>query len=96
MFSRLGKWILCRFPTLNTRGSPKFQIGYLHRSHFSTTKNSNQARTDSFVDRVKSIPPNGYFLLMFPCITLYLGIWQIRRRKWKLALIEEMDRKRRL
>lgn len=48
------------------------------------------------VRRLKGVPANAYALLLLPCITLYLGVWQIRRRKWKIGLIEDLDRKRRL
>ena len=50
----------------------------------------------TLVERIRDIPPHNYFMLVFPCISLYLGIWQIKRRKWKISLIDELDRKQRM
>ena len=50
----------------------------------------------SLIHRFKAVAPRNLALLVFPCITFYLGVWQVRRRKWKLGLIEELDRKRRM
>ncbi|ESO01639.1 hypothetical protein HELRODRAFT_192218 [Helobdella robusta] len=41
----------------------------------------------------KDVRAMGYVLLVIPVSALMLGIWQIRRRKWKLELIEEMESK---
>lgn len=38
-----------------------------------------------------SITAGGYVLLVIPCFATYLGIWQLRRRKWKLELIEALE-----
>ncbi|XP_067126255.1 surfeit locus protein 1 [Centruroides vittatus] len=37
--------------------------------------------------------PVGYFLLIIPVTAFGLGTWQIYRRRWKLKLIEELERK---
>lgn len=31
-------------------------------------------------------------LIFVPILTGFLGVWQIQRLKWKVALIEEVDR----
>jgi len=31
-------------------------------------------------------------VLIIPLFTLYLGTWQVRRLRWKVALIEEVER----
>ncbi|XP_043472386.1 surfeit locus protein 1 [Leptopilina heterotoma] len=35
----------------------------------------------------------GYSLLIIPALTFYLGTWQIKRRKWKLGLLDEIKNK---
>jgi surfeit locus 1 family protein len=39
----------------------------------------------------KNFKEMGYLLLTIPAITFGLGVWQVKRRKWKLGLIEEME-----
>jgi len=53
-------------------------------------------RNCSYATRFRHVSPRNYALLLLPSFTLYLGIWQVRRRKWKLSLIEELDRKQRM
>ncbi|XP_067951332.1 surfeit locus protein 1-like [Watersipora subatra] len=47
----------------------------------------------SLVARLQAISPRDYMMLFFPVTCTYLGFWQIRRRKWKLGLLEELDKK---
>lgn len=35
----------------------------------------------------------GYFLLTIPAITFGLGTWQVQRRKWKLGLIDDLNKR---
>ncbi|WFD27280.1 surf-like protein [Malassezia nana] len=37
--------------------------------------------------------PVFYLLAIMPVVTLWLGLWQMRRLKWKVALIDELDDK---
>ncbi len=36
--------------------------------------------------------PTTAVLIFVPVLTGFLGVWQIRRLSWKLALIDEVDR----
>lgn len=36
--------------------------------------------------------PITFVLAFAPILTGYLGFWQVERLKWKVALIEEVDR----
>ncbi|KAG8226172.1 hypothetical protein J437_LFUL012347 [Ladona fulva] len=47
----------------------------------------------SFHEKQKHIGPMGWFLLLIPISTFLLGSWQVKRRRWKLELIEELKRK---
>ncbi|XP_067012489.2 surfeit locus protein 1 [Anabrus simplex] len=42
------------------------------------------------VRKPKTISGMGWFLLLIPITTFGLGTWQVKRRKWKLGLIEEL------
>lgn len=35
----------------------------------------------------------GYILLVFPAVCVFLGTWQVSRRKWKLGLLEKIDKR---
>ncbi|XP_046818121.1 surfeit locus protein 1 isoform X1 [Vespa crabro] len=39
----------------------------------------------------RSINIYGYFLLVVPISTFFLGTWQLQRRQWKLKLIEDLQ-----
>ncbi|XP_043669106.1 surfeit locus protein 1 [Vespula pensylvanica] len=39
----------------------------------------------------KPISLYGYFLLVVPVSTFFLGTWQLQRRQWKLKLIEDLQ-----
>ncbi|GLH03398.1 SURF1-like protein [Gryllus bimaculatus] len=41
----------------------------------------------------KTIGPRGWVLLGIPVLTFALGTWQVQRRKWKLNLIQELEKR---
>ncbi|XP_035209651.1 surfeit locus protein 1-like [Stegodyphus dumicola] len=43
---------------------------------------------------IKNIGPGGFFLLSVPVATFCLGTWQVKRRTWKLNLIESVKKRR--
>lgn len=55
---------------------------YIHASRqSSTTAASTEKGEDSFLK---------WFLLLIPATTFGLGTWQVKRRQWKMQLIEEL------
>lgn len=49
-------------------------------------------RTYATTTRSQLLKPTTLVLIFVPILTGFLGVWQIRRLKWKVALIEEVDR----
>ncbi|KAJ8957084.1 hypothetical protein NQ318_007297 [Aromia moschata] len=41
--------------------------------------------------KIKNIGPFGWFLLIIPVSTFSLGVWQVRRKKWKEDLIQNLQ-----
>lgn len=54
-------------------------------------KVSNKYDRDS--EEEQKINGIGYFLLSIPVITFMLGTWQVNRRKWKLNLMEDLNKR---
>ncbi|KAL1406120.1 surf-like protein [Vanrija albida] len=54
------------------------------------TRNSSTVTNNSL--RSTLLRPITVVLLIAPLLTGYLGVWQVQRLKWKVALIEEVDR----
>jgi surfeit locus 1 family protein len=51
---------------------------------------SRPLHTASFKNTL--LRPITVVLIFAPILTGYLGVWQVQRLKWKVALIEEVDR----
>ncbi|KAM6902228.1 surfeit locus protein 1 [Xenentodon cancila] len=67
-------------PRLFKRGDGKFiNLGRLSRSAAAEAEKSE----DSFLK---------WFLLLIPATTFGLGTWQVKRRQWKMGLIDELQR----
>ncbi|XP_064649183.1 surfeit locus protein 1-like isoform X2 [Lineus longissimus] len=47
------------------------------------------------VPKKSNFNENGYILLVIPLTTFCLGAWQVKRRKWKLNLISELEQRTR-
>ncbi|MCO5555726.1 hypothetical protein L7F22_009271 [Adiantum nelumboides] len=68
------------------------------RSLSSSTAEYGEEYDDGPNQRAKRPPrwyqrPAVWLLGAMPIVTLYLGIWQVKRLKWKLDLIDEMESK---
>ncbi|RSH95721.1 surf-like protein [Saitozyma podzolica] len=62
-------------------------------SHFRPSWSSRPASTLSTPSRRSLLlRPTTIVLMFVPILTGFLGIWQIRRLQWKVALIDEVDR----
>jgi surfeit locus 1 family protein len=67
-------------------GSNGFRFGSGSRRHAST----DGLHTASL--RNTLLRPITLILMFAPILTGYLGVWQVQRLKWKVGLIEEVDR----
>lgn len=87
-------------PSLSSSfANPKIALRKPHRATFRF--NSNSAASSSTPHASSSSPPSftsnllrptTLVLILVPILTGFLGVWQIKRLKWKVALIEEVDR----
>ncbi|WVQ98427.1 hypothetical protein IAU59_005550 [Kwoniella sp. CBS 9459] len=67
----------------------------LSSSSFSTTTNANTngpryTTKKTFASNL--LKPTTIVLICVPILTGFLGVWQLKRLKWKLELIDEVDR----
>ncbi|XP_060535770.1 surfeit locus protein 1 [Cylas formicarius] len=60
---------------------------------FSIKKAPEQRSKPGPLTKLGQIEPVGWFLLVIPAASLSLGVWQIRRKRWKAELIDELKEK---
>ena len=83
--------------TQNTRSLSPFSTRALSTSSSAATDHGEEY-DDGPNQRAKRPPrwyqrPAVWLLGAMPIVTLYLGIWQVKRLRWKLDLIDEMESK---
>ena len=59
----------------------------------STASNRQIPRTKSSVNFQSLLRDGGILLLSIPITTFGLGVWQVRRREWKLMMIKQLEEK---
>ncbi|KAK2584010.1 hypothetical protein KPH14_006467 [Odynerus spinipes] len=88
-FSNLAKRTLVNHCQYKDKGRlllfNNVKIHVINRSKVSRPSLYDTSRKNN-----KSINLYGYFLLGVPISTFLLGTWQLRRRQWKLQLIEDL------
>jgi len=60
------------------------------QSTSSSSSSSNNAQRETL--RAQIMNPTTIVLIMVPIFTFGLGCWQIQRLRWKVGLIEEVER----
>lgn len=83
------------FPSAINHVGPSYSI---RRSLSSSTAEFEHEYEEGPNQRAKRPPrwyqrPAVWLLGAMPIVTLYLGIWQVRRLRWKLDLIDELESK---
>lgn len=60
------------------------------QSRFSSSSSSYNSRQETL--RAQILRPTTIVLILVPIFTFGLGCWQIKRLRWKVGLIEEVER----
>ena len=88
--SRIGLASLRALPSLSRPSIPR--IGRNVRSQFRQSTNSSQSHARQETLRAQIMRPTTIVLILVPIFTFGLGCWQIQRLRWKVGLIEEVER----
>ena len=73
-----------------TRSLPKSPFGGRSASTFSSSSSGHGPGSGS--TRSQLLKPTSIVLIFVPILCGILGVWQVKRLRWKVALIDEVDR----
>jgi hypothetical protein len=89
--SRIGLAALRALPSLS-RPTSFPRIGRNVRSQIRQSTNSSQSHARQETLGAQIMRPTTIVLILVPIFTFGLGCWQIQRLRWKVGLIEEVER----
>lgn len=61
-------------------------------STFTSSGSSGPGGSSSGSFRSQMLKPTSILLVFVPIVCGFLGVWQVKRLRWKVALIDEVDR----
>lgn len=77
-------------PTILSRQSALRSSSIRSASTFTSNHSGSSGGSSSF--RSQLLKPTSIVLIFVPIVCVFLGVWQVKRLRWKVALIEEVDR----